>query len=81
MDNLPQRILRLRMRTAEEDQSLRAMLARGQSAEVSAHIARVAALREGRRFLRGRTFQSIFALVGVIKTADGLAILLDELTG
>src|SRR5437762_2403847 len=35
--------LRLRMRTAKADQSLRAMLSGGQSAEVRAHVAQLAA--------------------------------------
>ena len=73
--------LRLRMRTAEADQSLQAMLSGGQSAEVSSHIAQVAARRKGSPFFGSRILQSVFAVVGVIKTANGLAILLDELTG
>src|SRR5437899_12955964 len=56
------------------------MLSSGQGTEVCAHIAQVAACSEGRPFLRGRVFQSVFAVVGVIETAHGLAILLDELT-
>jgi len=48
---------------------------------VRAHVAQVAARREGRPFLRGRVLQSVVAVVGVIETAHGLAILLDELTG
>ena len=73
--------LRLRMRAAKADQSLRTMLSRRQGAEVRAHIAQVAARREGRPFFGGRILQSVFAVVGVIETAHGLAILLDELTG
>ncbi len=73
--------LRLRMRTAKADQSLRTMLSSGQGAQVRAHVAQVAARREGGPFLRGRVFQTIFAVIGVIETAHGLAILLDELTG
>ena len=52
--------LGLRMRTAKADQSLRTMLSGGQSAEVRAHIAQVAARREGGPFLRGRVFQTVF---------------------
>jgi hypothetical protein len=48
---------------------------------VRAHIAQVAARRERRPFRRGRVLQTVFAVVGVIETAHGLAILLDELTG
>ena len=47
-------LLRLRMRTAEADKSIRTMLSGGQSAEVRAHIAQVAARREGGPFLRRR---------------------------
>ena len=46
-----------------------------------AHIAQVAARREGRPFFGGRVLQSSFTIAGVIETAHGLAILLDELTG
>jgi hypothetical protein len=46
-----------------------------------AHIAQVAARREGRPFGRSRILQTLFAVVGVLETAHGLAILLDELTG
>src|SRR6266567_5903596 len=74
-------LLRLSMRTAEADQSLRAMLPGGQSAKVRAHIAQIAAGREGRPFRRSRVLQPFFAVVGVIEAAHGLAILLDELTG
>src|SRR5260370_15354311 len=73
--------LRLRMRTAKADQSLRTMLSSGQGAQVRAHIAQVTARREGCPFRRGRVFQTVFAVVGVIETAHGLAILLDKLTG
>src|ERR1700676_4590308 len=70
--------LRLRMRTAEADQSLRTMLSGGQSAQVCGHIAQVAARREGGPFVCGRVFQTVFSVVGVIETAHGLAILLNE---
>ena len=46
-----------------------------------AHIAQVAARSEGRPFRLSRVLQSVFAVVGVIETEHGLAILLDELTG
>jgi hypothetical protein len=52
-------LLWLRMRTAKADQSLRTMLSSGQSAQVRAHIAQVAARREGGPFLRGRVFQTV----------------------
>ena len=44
------------------------------------HVARVAVRREYRPFLGGRILQSSFTVVGVVKTANGFAILLDELT-
>jgi hypothetical protein len=69
------------MRTTEADQSLRAMFSGGQSADVCAHVAQVAARREGRPFFGGRVLQPFFAVVGVICTAPGLATLLDEQTG
>src|SRR5438552_11045827 len=69
------------MRTAEADQSLRTMLSSGQSTQVRAHIAQVAARSEGRPLRRSRVLQTVFAVIGVIGTADGLAVLLNELTG
>ena len=39
-------LLRLGMRTAQADQSLRTMLSGGQNTEVRAHVAQVAARRE-----------------------------------
>jgi hypothetical protein len=69
------------MRTAKADQSLRTVLSSGQGAEVCAHVTQVAARRESRQFRGSRVFQTVFAVVGVIQTAHGLAILLDELTG
>jgi len=47
---------------------------------VRAHVAQVATRCEGSPFLRGRVLQTFFAVVGVIETAHGLAILLDEVT-
>src|SRR5271165_4010883 len=79
--NRDRTFLWLRVRAAKADQSLRTMLSSGQGAEMRAHIAQVAARREGGPFLCGRVFQSVFAVVGVIETAHGLAIPLDELTG
>jgi len=79
--NRDRTFLGLRMRTAKADQSLRTMLSSGQGAEVRAHIAHVAALREGRPFRRSRVLQTVFAVIDVIETAHRLAILLDELTG
>jgi hypothetical protein len=57
-------LLRLRMRTAKADQSLRTMLSSGQGAEVRAHIAQVAAHREGGPFFGGRVLQTFFAVIG-----------------
>ena len=57
------------------------MLSSGQGAEVRAHIAQIAARREGGPFLCSRVFQTVFTVIGVIETAHGLAILRDELTG
>lgn len=73
--------LRLRMRTAKANQSLWTMLSSGQGTQVRAHIAQVAARREGSPFFRSRVFQTVFVGIGVIETAHCLAILLDELTG
>jgi hypothetical protein len=74
-------LLRLRMCTAKADQSFRTMLSGGQSAEVRAHVAQVAARGEGRPFLCSLVLQTVLTVIGVIETAHGLAILLDELTG
>ena len=68
------------MRTTEADQSLRAVLSGGQGAEVRTHVAQVAARCEGRPFFRGGVLQPVLAVVGVVETANGFAILLDELT-
>lgn len=40
----------------------------------------MATSREGGPLFRGRVFQTVFAIVGVVETAHGLGILLDELT-
>jgi hypothetical protein len=57
------------------------MLSRGQSTELRAHVSQVTVRRECGPFFRGRVLQTVFAVIGVIETANGFAILLDELTG
>ena len=74
-------LLGLCMGTSEADQPSGAMLACGQRAKMRSHVAQVAAGRESHPFLDGRILQSVFAVIGVIETAHGLAIILDELTG
>jgi hypothetical protein len=44
-------------------------------------LRRLQVCREGRPFRRSRFFQTFFAVIDVIETAHGLAILLDELSG
>jgi hypothetical protein len=53
------------MRTAEADQSLRAMLSSGQDAEGRAHVAQVAARRECRPFRGGRVFSELWLEVAI----------------
>ncbi len=47
------------------------MLSGGQGLEARAHIAQVAARREGGPSFRGRVFQTTFAVVGVIWPRNG----------
>ena len=72
-------LLRLRVRAAQADQPSWTMFSGGQCAKVSAHVPEVAVRRERSPLLRSWVLEAICAIVGVVKSADRLAILLDKL--
>jgi hypothetical protein len=57
------------------------MFAYGKRAKVCAHVPEVATGRERSPLLSGWALEAIRAVVGVVKAADSLAILLDKLLG
>ena len=71
-------LLRLRVGTAETDQTSRAMLTCEQSAEMCSHIAQVATGRKGCPLFLRWNLQAFLAIMRVEEAPDGLAILLNE---
>ena len=72
-------LLRLRVRAAETDQPSRTVFSCRQGAKMSTHVPEVAARRERSPLLRGWVLEAIRAIVGVVKAADSLAVLLNKL--
>ena len=79
LENWHSTLLRLRVRATEADQSSGAIFACGKCTEVSPHVSEVAAGRERCPLLGGGVLDAICAIVGVVKAAHSLAILLDKL--
>ena len=79
LENWYSTLLWLRVRAAETDQPSRTVFSGRQGANVSTHVPEVAARCERSPLLRGWVLEAICAIVGVVKAAHSLAILLDKL--
>ena len=74
-------LFRLRVRAAEADEPFGAVLPGRQRAEMGAHVPQTAARGKRGPFLGGRIAQAVFAMHGVVESADRLPVLLDHLRG
>lgn len=70
--------LGLRMRTAQANETSRAVLTCGQCAQVRAHVAHAAVRGEGRPFLGGWIPQALAAMKGDIEAAGRFSIFFDQ---